>query len=370
METPVNAANRFSHVDALRAFAVTLVVLAHAGLERFVPGGSGVTIFFSISGFIITLLLLRERDRTGGFSIRDFYLRRLSKLAPPFLVVILIPTLLYAVAGGEVSLPGVLSQVFFAYNWLVPLSPSVLPGSGVTWSLAIEEQFYIAFALMWLATVRSRHWVMITGVGAAVAVLGATGVRTVLALDFRNSDVIYYGTHTRIDAIALGVLTALLMHYWSRQGDRARLKAGMGSDWVLIGAVVAYLASLVVRDAFFRDTIRYNIQSAATCAVILWGFSSRPSPFRRAVFAVLELRGLQLLGLASYSIYLSHLVVMSGARSRLSSLNAPLREALLVVGGTAVGVAVYYLVEVPVQRATHRRRQGLAASGSAPLKVR
>src|SRR3954469_19419128 len=91
-EPPLNSANRFAHIDAMRAVAVGLVVVAHAGLDRVVPGGSGVTIFFSISGFIITYLVLRERDSAGGFAVGHFYLRRALKLGPPLVVIVFIPT--------------------------------------------------------------------------------------------------------------------------------------------------------------------------------------------------------------------------------------------------------------------------------------
>src|ERR1700722_3081685 len=89
-------ANRYAHIDAMRALAVMLVVFAHAGLSKIIPGGSGVTIFFSISGFIITYLLLREKDATGGFEIRGFYLRRGLKIGPPLIVCVIIPTLILA----------------------------------------------------------------------------------------------------------------------------------------------------------------------------------------------------------------------------------------------------------------------------------
>ncbi|MGW9345945.1 acyltransferase family protein, partial [Streptomyces albidoflavus] len=97
MATPLNSANRFAHIDAMRAFAVMVVVIAHAGLGHIVPGGSGVTIFFSISGFIITYLLLRERQKTDGFSVSSFYRRRFFKIFPPFAVAVIVPSLIWSI---------------------------------------------------------------------------------------------------------------------------------------------------------------------------------------------------------------------------------------------------------------------------------
>lgn len=353
---PTNRASRFAHVDAMRAFAVLLVVLAHAGLGQVVPGGSGVTIFFSISGFIITYVLLRERDRTGGFSAAGFYRRRFLKLAPPFLVVILLPSLIVLALGGNLDPRALLAQTFFAYNWLFLAKLAVLPGSGVVWSLAIEEQFYIAFAIFWLFAVRSRSWVQITIAVASLAVVAATVARLVLATDASNSNLIYYGTHTRLDGIALGILTAFLLRRWSATSVRSAWEKFMGSDWTLVLAVVAYLASLVIRDQFFRDTIRYNLQSIATCAVILWGFAPTGSRLRSAAFRVLEHRVVQVIGLASYSIYLAHLVVITAVAPAMSALPFPVRVVALVVVGLASGLVIYALVELPIQsRASERR---------------
>lgn len=333
-----------------------LVVLAHAGLERVVPGGSGVTIFFSISGFIITYVLLRERERTGGFSAMGFYRRRFLKLAPPFLLVILLPSLIVIAASGDVSPLALLAQTFFAYNWIVQSGLPVLPGSGVTWSLAIEEQFYIAFAVFWLFAVRSRYWVRITAAAASLAIIVATTSRIVLSMNPSNTNFIYYSTHTRLDGIALGILAALLLRHWSAASRRGPSERVAKSDWVPVAAVLAYLASLLIRDQFFRDSLRYNVQSIATCAVILWGFAPSGSRLRFIVFRVLQNRAVQVVGLASYSIYLAHLVVISAIAPAVSGLPLPARVVVLVVVGLASGLLIYAFVERPIQsRASERR---------------
>ena len=157
------AGGRYAHIDALRAAAVTLVVVSHAGITS-IPGGTGVTIFFAICGFIITHLLLRERRTAGTFEIRAFYLRRVLKLAPPFVVLILVPTAIYSFFG-QINWNDVASQTFFVFNWALLLSDGihVLPGSDVVWSLAIEEQLYIMFALVWLIIYRfRRHITLLT----------------------------------------------------------------------------------------------------------------------------------------------------------------------------------------------------------------
>lgn len=177
-ELPVreNTHGRLAHLDGMRAFAVLLVVVAHAGLGHLVPGGSGVTIFFAVSGFIITHLVLRERDRTGGFDVGGFYVRRAVKLLPPLLVAILLPTLVWSV-WHPVDWSALAAQLFFYFNWTKASGAEfdALPGSGVVWSLSIEEQFYIVFALSWLLLVRRRWARTALAVVSAVVCCGSLG---------------------------------------------------------------------------------------------------------------------------------------------------------------------------------------------------
>lgn len=333
----------------MRAVAVLLVVVAHAGLGHVVPGGSGVTMFFSISGFIIAHLLLRERERSGGFDVGSFYMRRLLKLAPPLVAVVVLPTLIYA-AFRPVNWSDFAAQIFFAYNWVsLDHTPEVLPGSGVVWSLAIEEQFYIGFSVLWLCAVRaSRRPELTLGVVSLLVVAYSTAARFALVGD---SDRIYFATDTRIDGMALGILAALALRA-SRsrpEGREAQLVRAAGRDSVLIGAGLLYLLSLVIREPAFRDTLRFTMQSVASCAVILWGFADRDSRLRRAVIGLLASAPVQMVGLASYSIYLVHLPLIY----LIDDTWAPsgfLDLAVSIAVGIGAGVALYILLERPVAR--------------------
>lgn len=363
---PLNRANRFAHIDAMRAFAVMVVVVAHAGAGRVVPGGSGVTIFFTISGFIITFLLLRERDATGGFSIAGFYGRRVFKIAPPFLAAIVAPTLLFTALGGHVHWRAVLAQVFFAFNWLkVDGIPVVLPGSGVVWSLSIEEQFYIGFALVWAVAVRWKHWAALTTCLAGAAVVLSTGARIAFAASPGMSRRIEYGSDTRIDGIAWGVLLAIAYFSWLKRGERSTwFSRGFAHSWALLGAVAVYCLSLAIRDDWFRDTIRYSLQSTSAAAVILYGLLPGEGRMRRGFYALSTWRPVALLGLASYSIYLTHLVVASALRPHLTGIPRYAEFVVLVLLGVGTGIALYYLIELPVQRARAplRERDRLATT--------
>lgn len=368
---------QFAHLDAMRAAAVMLVVLAHAGLEL-VPGGSGVTIFFVISGFIITHLVLKEHRRTGGFDIAGFYRRRALKLAPPLLVALVLPTALYAWLVRPVSLGDFLGQVFFFFNWRYTDSQvDVLPGSIVVWSLSIEEQFYVAFALIWLLLVGRRRPATALAVLAGIAAVASAGARVALHLGGASADRIYFGTDTRLEAIAMGVLAAVWYARTTEQRGAAQRAGGEGAagapawwgrDRVLVLAVLLYLGSLLVREEFFRETVRYTAQAVAACLVVLWGLHGPTGRIGSRVLAGMRWKPVQLLGLASYSIYLLHLGAGHALSALFGELPGPTGVALRVVVGTVAGIACWWLVEEPVARWHHRRRAGRRpAAADAPV---
>jgi peptidoglycan/LPS O-acetylase OafA/YrhL len=350
-----NAARRFDHIDALRAVAVMLVVVSHAGLGHVVPGGAGVTIFFAISGFIITHLLLRERAKTGGFHARSFYQRRFLKIAPPFVVLIVLPTTVYALQQ-PINVLHVAAQLFFTYNWLSALGhePQVLPGSGVVWSLAIEEQFYIVFALFWaVAATRPNYLRLLTVVSVSVLVLSnAVRLWFVLTLGaVAAEERIYYGSDTRAEGIALGVLAAIAYSMWQQEPWRlARLRWLVSGPWTLPAAVLLCLAALLIRDAWFRDTLRYTLFSLATVAVILYGFVGRDDPVRRCFDRLAGWQPVRMIGLASYSIYLGHYVLQSFYGELIEDWPTVGVLVTEVTISVVSGLVVYRVVEVPFER--------------------
>lgn len=354
---PRNAAQRFAHIDAMRAFAVLIVVVAHAGLGHFVPGGSGVTMFFTISGFIITYLSLRELDKTGSFDARGFYVRRFLKIGPPLAVLVILPSLVYSFVANF-DWPAFLSQIFFVYNWhKIGQLPDVLPGSGVVWSLSIEEQFYIAFAAFWVFAVRSRHRVrLLVGLGV-LTILAVNVNRIVLVAGDAPLERIYYGTDTRIDGIALGMLVAV--YVWglpTKRTGRVPPRLGWGSPIVLVLAVLLFALSLVLRDEFFRYTVRFTIQGFAAAMIILYGLSQSSGSLRRLFDAVVAHRWTTEIGLASYSIYLAHLPVLILVNPWVEDLPSAVAISVRIGVGVGVGLLSYRCIEVPVL-AWRRRRE-------------
>ncbi|MBO1267724.1 acyltransferase family protein [Arthrobacter cavernae] len=345
--------SRFSHIDAVRAFAVMLVVVSHADLGAYVPGGAGVTIFFTISGFIITFVLLRERDREGAFSISRFYLKRVLKLLPPLILIIVIPSVIYSLFA-RIDWFAVMGQIFFFYNWLrIYADVDVLPGSGITWSLAIEEQFYICFALIWLCFVRFRHSLAILQVASLLVIAWALVARIALA-GAALPNRIEFGTDTRLDSIAIGILCAIA--YSGISGNRRRRSKAFRHSVrlnhslvpVLAGAV--FLTATAIQNEFFSETFKYTLQSAAVGLLLLYGMSKPSGIVGRAYLSVCDLRVVQIIGLASYSIYLIHVPIYRLIVYVLPDLDARISIPLRITLATAAGVLVWKLVETPIER--------------------
>lgn len=357
--------NRYAHIDALRAGSVLLVVVAHAGLGHIVPGGSGVTVFFAISGFIITTLLLKERDRTGRFDISGFYMRRLVKLVPPLAVVLVVPTLV-ASTWLRIDWSAVWGQVLFFFNWQKMNHPDVLPGSGVVWSLSIEEQFYIAVALVWLWLASNRRAVAVLGVLSAAMIVGSTVTRLVLSEPGNEavSDRIYYGSDTRADSLAWGILAAIVLYRWNQDTDRPRAQRFTGSTWALMLAVAIFALSVITRDEWFRQTFRYSAQSIAACLLMLYGFTATGTIVHRAFDSICRYRVVQIIGLSSYSIYLVHLTLLEALDE--VGMPLPIHLGVGVVASLAVGVGLYFVIEVPARPLYDRWRTRKDDGGRSP----
>ena len=348
---------RFAHLDSLRAVAILIVVASHSTFGEVIQGGLGVTIFFVISGFIITHLLLAERDKTGAFDIKGFFYRRFTKIGPPLLVTVLMPGLLFSVFYWG-SIIDWLSQVFFFFNWLyLDDQAAVIPGSSVVWSLSIEEQFYIAFALIWLAIAKSANALNWLTVGsAAVAVLSA-GARILLYFNGASGTRIYYGSDTRFEAIAIGVLLAALMHRAAQQPKApiSDLKAN-AYDLGLIAAIVVLVATANQREPFFVETWRYSVQAIAAASIIFYGFQNTQTLARKVFNRVVSNRGLLLIGVSSYSTYLTHLMLIYALDTQIKRMPTLAKAAIFIGVALAVGIALYYLIEKPIAIYKARRR--------------
>src|ERR1700684_2991196 len=148
------AGRHIPSLDGIRAVSILLVFATHAGAGTFISGDFGVTVFFFISGFLITTLMRSEFDRNGSVNIRHFWLRRALRILPPFYLVALAATLIALILypPGTVYAPAMTAELlFFANYWGIYGINGEAPGTGVVWSLAVEEQFYLLFPLLYVS---------------------------------------------------------------------------------------------------------------------------------------------------------------------------------------------------------------------------
>ena len=286
---------------------MALVVAAHFGYDHIVPGGLGVTTFFFISGFIITRLLLAEIDRTGGIDLVAFYRRRFWRLWPAVVGAVLGMVLLGALFGELWSpVSHVISCLLFAENYWGILDPAQHP-LGIHWSLAVEFHFYLVWPFLLLAFL-SRPGLAVPATIAALAIILA--FRTWVVLAFQQNGLsweaikpwTYSLSHMRADSLIFGCLLAMLAYdrSWRKLLDAL---AHQRSIWIGLGLL---LVTLVLRDDFFRMTVRYSVQGVALLLIFSGVlFADRAGLFRW----FLNMPAMIWIGAISFSIYLWHKTV-------------------------------------------------------------
>ena len=359
-------------VEGLRAVAVLLVVLYHSGISLLGGGYIGVDVFFVISGFVITGVLLRERAASGATSILSFYGRRCRRIIPAASLVIVVTVgLAYALvgsaAGGRVAGDGRWASIFLAnFHFAVvgtDYLSSGLPPSPLQnfWSLGVEEQFYVVFPTLFLLLAIAGSSVglrarLAMGVGAVSA---ASLVFSVLDTSSHPTSA-YFSPFTRAWELGVGVLVALATP-WLR--TRSEQLAAMAT-WLGLGAV------LVAAVAFGKGTA-YPGWSAAVpvlgAGLVIAGGVRAPAAGAEAVLGTAPFRWL---GRRSYSLYLWHwpILVIAAEHAGRTTLGVPANLGWDLVA-LALSMATYRLVENPVRHSALLRRVRWASVGAGAVLV-
>lgn len=343
-------------LDGLRGIAILVVVVSHYGLGHLIPGGFGVTLFFFISGLLITRLLIAEWHKSSKIDLTGFYFRRLLRLYPALLFMVAL-SIGFALFNGCGLLTGdVLSTLFYYRNYYMLYGDSSASHLcrhvlDITWSLAIEEHFYLFFPLLFIAAWRRPRVfigimvLVIVAVAAWRLYLIATNGITDLTI-YR----IYHQTDTRLDAIMFGCLVSVLISqdrasYWLTKSTQPAL---------VVGAMLLLLSTFLFRDEAFRESWRYSLQGLAL-SVLVPALVYNPAYLRLNL--ALSRPWLVLTGKLSYSLYLFHWFGVSVAnqlvgRERLN----PTWLAVAVPLGLLLSLFSYYYIEKPT--AGLRRRFG------------
>lgn len=355
---------RFAGLDGMRAIAVLLVVVYHLFPPAVLPGGFvGVDVFFVISGFLITSLLLREQVSTGRVALGRFWQRRARRLLPALAVVVVVCSALAWLVGGDVLVDldtQVLGAATFSYNWV-----SVAGGGGYFaaatpelfrnfWSLAVEEQFYVLWPLIFpLFLLLPRAWARTTAAFASAAASAAwMGVTVAGGGDVTRA---YFGTDTHAFGLLLGVGLAFLLTPLLRAGGphwtesrAAQNITGAAGVLALAGLVALAMVPQTASTATFPGVLlAASLLSAVAIVAGVWPGSW----FGPAI----DTRPMRWIGDRSYGIYLWHwpLLVLAVAAFAPDATvaSAPIWIGLVVLAATAAASALSFRhVETPVRR--------------------
>lgn len=331
-------------LDGIRAFAVLIVLLSHTGYSDVVPGRAGVTIFFFLSGYLITTLMLAEYEKKGTIEVGKFYSRRFIRLLPPILLAL--PTIYIATAfgliPGEANIGTFFGQLFYAANYLEIFVDDLQKPDGtiILWSLAIEEHFYILYPLLILPLLKRFSYTQIFGIFAVICAATLSWRFYLAGQPNFDPDRTAFGTDTRADSILLGCMLALskLTHINREKVDPKKLPI-KGFALFLVG-VLLFGFTLTMEDQFDRETIRYTLQGLALAPLLYYPIVYHKHLF----FRILENPVLKKIGVFSYAIYLVHFPLHEGLVEHIDVLanSAPLATVatLLISGAIAWGIDV------------------------------
>jgi peptidoglycan/LPS O-acetylase OafA/YrhL len=357
---PGSATERNDALDGLRLLAVVAVMAFHFGLPGAAGGFLGVDVFFVLSGYLITSLLLGRMSR-GRVEVVDFWNRRLRRLLPALLVVIGVIVAWGAIVAPVVSRDGlrgdITATLFYIANWHFISTSSYFASDGVPsplehmWSLAVEEQFYLVWplllALVALFVRRPRRRVLAVGALAALGLV-ASAIRLETLWAGSGQERAYLGTDSRIFEPLAGALLAVVL-----TSDLARSRTERIGPWLLVAGCIGLVWGLAdlggptgaTRGYADGGAVVVALSTAAVIAAIVSG--------ERVATSALALPAIAYLGRLSYAMYLWHwpLQVWTGRYGwwDLSGVGTPVRASLLTALTVGLAALSYHLVEKPMR---------------------
>lgn len=372
--TPPQSAFRLGHcpaLDGLRAISIILVLIEHAHLllptrAAFLVGGFlGVDVFFVISGFLITSLLLEEREKFGRVSFRKFYLRRALRLLPALAGVLVTACLLAAVLGS-LSFVGLspfrlLSIVAYFMNWVRAFESPQPWLLGHFWSLSVEEQFYSiwpALLLLLLYFKRSERTVILV---VAAGIVISFAMKAILFLNGAGQQRIIFGSDTRAEPILMGCLLALLLHWNVLPRFFFQHTGQLAIGGLIVGFLFVLFAAQDFAGMYFGGFSLFAISATA----IILQIALEPLA---ALTRGLRNPWLVWIGKRSYGIYLWHWPIFKLAKA--GSRGPWVFIPLALVATFIIATASYRYIESPFLRLKQRipqdNQQDSVATVAAP----
>jgi peptidoglycan/LPS O-acetylase OafA/YrhL len=337
----------------MRAVAVLLVVLGHAGVTLLPGGFVGVDVFFVISGFLITGLLVEQLDRDGRISLSEFYARRAKRLLPAATTVLVATLLLtyFFLPRGRWSTTAwdVIASACYWMNWRMAAesmdyvaansAPSIVLHF---WSLAVEEQFYLVWPLLLIVLgLLARRWGRPGSRGlylAGLALIAVPSFAWALHTSLREPSA-YYTTTTRMWELAVGGAVAIAAGWLSRT------PRPVAATLAWAGLVAVCLSAVLIRSVAGFPGHAALGPTLGTAAVIAFGTAAG----RAGPAILLGRQPLQYIGAISYSLYLWHWPLLVAAQARFGDLSV--RTGLTIVAASAIpAVLTYHFIENPIRR--------------------
>jgi peptidoglycan/LPS O-acetylase OafA/YrhL len=331
------------HLDGIRAVSITLVVVQHVtSTTRWYVGAAGVGLFFALSGYLITGLLLDELESRGSVRVSRFYVRRFARLTPALLLMLAGGSVILVSVGAGAYVSDVVPSLLYVNNYA-----NILAGGdhlnlafGHTWSLAVEEHFYLAWPLVLIV---ARRRVGLRGLLALTLALCAATLayRVVLTATLHPSALFFYSDSlSRADSLLYGCAASIAV----RVGWRPPW-------WQLVPAVVVF-AGFVHAEPLLIGGLLGSAVSGAACAMLVVGIDR--STETATVRTMLDLPPFRFLGQLSYSVYLWHLPLIATAIA-VVALDRPGVRLVGVLASLVLAIASYRWVEKPVRDAVRRR---------------
>ena len=355
------AARHVPELDGLRGIAIIVVLIHHQLTPFSLKGGFlGVDLFFVLSGFLITGLLLSEFEHTGSISIRKFYMRRVLRLGPA-LALYLIACVIVAYHTQIISVQRQLKLIAYALlystNWRMAFDwDPVLDPTSIIWSLSIEEQFYLVWPLLLFGCLVLKLKRQFIALGLVVVIIAICVHRNALLAEGSNLTRLYYGTDTRADALLVGSLTALVpfQRFTSNLFVRAAAMIGAGL-FLYLTTVVNFMDQWLYRGGF-------PLIAVVAALVIAVAANTPPQPLS----LVLRWFPLRWFGRISYGLYLWHWLVIQTTTLYYFGSWEPWAKLTLAVG---ISAASYYLMEVRFNKLKTRFSSRGSGSSTTSLSV-
>ena len=342
-------------LDGIRALAVSAVLAYHAGLPWARGGFLGVDAFFVLSGYLITSLLLEEWRTTGRISLAGFWARRARRLLPAVFLVTLGVAVYAVVFAAPEEMVRLRTESFGTLtgvaNWRLVFGQPYLTPLSHTWSLAVEQQWYVVWPVVVVALLRLRRGSPLVLLGTALLLMAASAALMAwLHEPGGEPSRAYYSTETRAQSLLIGSVLAMLL---AQLGPVRNVAGGLALQLAaLAGAAAvawAWFTASVNDDFLYRGG--FFLLELAVAVVIV----AATQPKFRPLGFLLALPPLRGLGLISYGVYLWHwplYFVLTGGRTGLDLY--PL-FAVRVCLTLALAILSYNLVETPFRRGVFRR---------------